>query len=453
MDFSELVKKQREFFRTGSTLTYSFRKDALKKLFKTVQEKTSDIENALLCDFNKSRFETYMSETGLVLSEIKFHLKHLASWMRVKRVRPSLAQIPAKSYIMPEPYGVSLIISPWNYPVLLCLEPLVGAISAGCTAILKPSGYTPHASAVIADIVTSCFPPEYVAVVEGGREENQALLEEPFDYIFFTGSTTVGRLVLEKASRFLTPVTLELGGKSPVIVDKTVDIEIAARRIAFGKILNAGQTCVAPDYLFVDSHVETEFIEAYKKAIMQFFPNGDMSSMTTIVNEKHFNRLLALLKEGTIVLGGHTDKKRFFIEPTILTDCASDSQVLQEEIFGPILPIIPYENIQTCIDWIVSRPKPLALYLFTKDAQIQRKVLTTCSFGGGCINDTVMHLASAYLPFGGVGASGMGAYHGKKSFETFTHYKSILKQGMTFDMPLRYRPITKCKEKLLRFFL
>jgi aldehyde dehydrogenase (NAD+) len=453
MDISGLIENQRTYFQSGATRGRDFRISMLRKLQATVKENEELINTAMKQDLNKCADEVYMTETGLVLDELKYHIRHAAGWMKERTVRTPVVQFPSRSFVSPEPYGVSLIMSPWNYPVLLCLDPLIGAISAGCTAVVKPSAYTPATSSALAHILGSIFPPEYIAVVEGGREQNAELLEQKFDYIFFTGSPSVGHLVMEKASRHLTPLTLELGGKSPVIVDETADIRIAARRIAFGKVLNAGQTCVEPDYLFIHENVKADFIAEYKKALKEFFPDGDMSTMNVIVNDKHFNRVTSLLESGTIAAGGGTDPSRRFIEPTLLDNVPLDSPIMQEEIFGPILPMITYTNIETCIKYIVGQPRPLALYLFTSDAKQEKRVLSACSFGGGCINDTIIHIATSYMPFGGVGASGMGSYHGKKSFDAFTHYRSIVKKATWFDMPVRYRPYTSFKRRLLRLFL
>lgn len=453
MNFHNLVEKQRNFFEQGNTRKPEFRISMLRKLQSAVRSQESLINEAMKKDMNKCPMEVYMTETGMVLEELNFHIRHLSRWMRDKRVSTPLAQFPSRSFISPEPYGVALIMSPWNYPIQLCLEPLIGAISAGCTAVVKPSAYAPAASSAIAEILGEIYPDEYIAVVEGGREQNTALLEERFDYIFFTGSPAVGRLVMERAAKYLTPVTLELGGKSPVIVDKTANLKVAARRIAFGKVLNAGQTCVEPDYLFIHRDKKDDFIKAYQSALQEFFPDGTMPDMNTIINEKHFERVLGLLRSGKIVLGGKTDRERRFVEPTLLDEVSLDSPIMQEEIFGPILPIIPYTDIRECTDYIVKHPKPLALYLFTKDASVEKYVLDRCSFGGGCINDTIIHIATPHMGFGGVGSSGMGSYHGKKSFDTFTHYRSVVKKATWLDMPIRYRPYSKMKDKLLRIFM
>ena len=425
----------------------------LKKFRKAIIENDELISAALKADLNKQPFESYMCETGLLLEEINFHIKRLKKWSKTRRVKSGIGQLPGKSYVCPEPYGVVLIMAPWNYPVQLCLMPLVGAISAGNCAVVKPSAYAPESSRVISKLIESAFPTGFVTAVEGGREANKALLDEPFDYIFFTGSVAVGKTVMEAAAKRLTPVTLELGGKSPIIVDETANLPLAARRIAFGKVLNAGQTCVAPDYLMIEKSVEAPFIEEYKKALASFFPEGDMSGMVRIINDKHFERVCNILdNSGNVVIGGARDAETRFIEPAVLTDVPIDSPAMQQEIFGPVLPVLPYEKLDDCIDFIRSRPKPLALYIFSENKMNQEKVLNSCSFGGGCINDTVIHLASSHMSFGGVGESGMGSYHGRKSFDTFTHYRSVLKQGK-LDVKLRYFPYKSGKEKIIRMIL
>ena len=453
MDIHEIVESEKHFFRTGVTRGVDFRIDMLKKFRKAIIENDELISAALKADLNKQPFESYMCETGLLLEEINFHIKRLKKWSKTRRVKSGIGQLPGKSYVCPEPYGVVLIMAPWNYPVQLCLMPLVGAISAGNCAVVKPSAYAPESSRVISKLIESAFPTGFVTAVEGGREANKALLDEPFDYIFFTGSVAVGKTVMEAAAKRLTPVTLELGGKSPIIVDETANLPLAARRIAFGKVLNAGQTCVAPDYLMIEKSVEAPFIEEYKKALASFFPDGDMSGMVRIINDKHFERVCNILdNSGSIVIGGARDAETRFIEPAVLTDVPIDSPAMQQEIFGPVLPVLPYEKLDDCIDFIRSRPKPLALYIFSENKMNQEKVLNSCSFGGGCINDTVIHLASSHMSFGGVGESGMGSYHGKKSFDTFTHYRSVLKQGK-LDVKLRYFPYKSGKEKIIRMIL
>ena len=453
MEIREIVAQQRAFFRTDSTKPVKFRKTMLRELANAIRLNEQAINDAMMADMNKVPMEVYMTETGIILDEIKYHLKHIDRWMKDAKVRTPLTHFPARSFVSPEPKGCVLIMAPWNYPLQLCLMPLVGAISAGCTAVIKPSAYAPEVSKVVAKIIGDTFNERYIAVVEGGREENSALLEEKFDNIFFTGSQAVGHTVMEAAAKHLTPVTLELGGKSPVIVDDTADIKIAARRIAFGKVLNAGQTCVEPDYMFIHRDVKETFIYEYGKALEEFFPDGDMSDMNVIINDKHYERVKRLLGCGRTVLGGGFDDERRFIEPTLLEDVNISDPVMQEEIFGPVLPMLVYKDIETCIEHIKDNDKPLALYLFTKDKRTIKKVIGSCSFGGGCINDTIMHVASHHMPFGGVGASGMGCYHGKASFNTFSHHRSILKNSFRFDLPIRYRPYDEDKETLLRFFL
>ena len=453
MDIHEIVDSEKHFFRTGVTRGVDFRIDMLKNFRKAIIENDELISAALKADLKKQPFESYMCETGLLLEEINFHIKRLKKWSKTRRVKSGIGQLPGKSYVCPEPYGVVLIMAPWNYPVQLCLMPLVGAISAGNCAVVKPSAYAPESSRVISKLIESAFPTGFVTAVEGGRDANKALLDEPFDYIFFTGSVAVGKTVMEAAAKRLTPVTLELGGKSPIIVDETANLPLAARRIAFGKVLNAGQTCVAPDYLMIEKSVEAPFIEEYKKALASFFPDGDMSGMVRIINDKHFERVCNILdNSGSIAIGGARDAETRFIEPAVLTEVPIDSPAMQQEIFGPVLPVLPYEKLDDCIDFIRSRPKPLALYIFSENKMNQEKVLNSCSFGGGCINDTIIHLASSHMSFGGVGESGMGSYHGKKSFDTFTHYRSVLKQGK-LDVKLRYFPYKSGKEKITRMIL
>lgn len=434
------MEKQRNFFLQGKTKELSYRIEALKRLQSLIRTNEQELMNALKKDLNKSEFDTYLTEIGIVLEEIKFTLKHLPAWAKPRRVRSSLATLGSKSYIYPEPYGVSLVISPWNYPFQLAIAPLAGAIAAGNCVILKPSELTPNTSAVLAKLISENFPKEFIAVVEGGVEVSTALLNEKFDYIFFTGSVQVGKIVMQAAAKNLTPVTLELGGKSPCIVHEDANLKLAAKRIAWGKFTNAGQTCVAPDYLYVHSHVKKEFLHELKDAICELYGENifDSGLFTKIVSKRHFKRLVSFLNNGERYLGGKYDETKLTVEPTILDEIHWDDEVMQEEIFGPILPVMGYESLQKIISEIQSRPKPLALYIFSNSDKIQEKILDEISFGGGCINDTVYHLSSPYLPFGGVGESGIGAYHGKGSFDVFTHEKSILKQTTRFDLPFRY---------------
>lgn len=452
MDIAKLVAAQRAYFNSGATRPVAARRAALLALRAALLENEGKIAEALRADLNKSAFEAYMTETGMVLDEIRFHLRHLEKWAKPIRVKTPLSQAPARSFILPEPYGVALIAAPWNYPLQLCLEPLVGALSAGCCAVVKPSAYAPAASHLVAELLGKTFPPEYAVAVEGGRAENKALFAQKFDYIFFTGSVAVGKEVMAAAAANLTPVTLELGGKSPVIVDETADIRLAARRVAFGKLLNAGQTCVAPDYVLVQKRAEEDFLAAYEKAVRDFYPDG-WAAFPVIVNEKHFARVAGLLESGALRMGGETDPLRRFVAPTLLTGVSPDDPVMREEIFGPVLPVLTYETLEEAIAFITAREKPLALYLFTTDADAEKTVLSRCSFGGGCVNDTIIHLASSRLPFGGVGASGMGSYHGKNSFDAFTHYKSVVKKAGRLDLPMRYPPYTEKNFRLLKKFL
>lgn len=453
-DIKRIVDEQRRYFLKGVTRNVDFRKGMLKKLYQAIKDDRKELAAAMKKDFNKNGMEVYMTETGLVLGEITFHLRHIDRWTRDRHRPTPLAQFWSRSYIKAVPYGVALIMSPWNYPIQLSLDPLVGAISAGCTAVLKPSAYAPATSRALAGLISRTFPPEYIAVIEGGRQENKSLLDQKFDYIFFTGSPAVGRFVMERASVNLTPVTLELGGKSPVIVDETANIKVAARRIAFGKVLNAGQTCVEPDYLLIHKDVKEAFVRAYKEALDEFFPlERDREDMCVIVNRKHFDRVAGYLEGAHIVLGGGTDPARRYVEPTLIDDVAIDSPVMTEEIFAPILPMLPYTSLDTCIDFINSRPRPLALYMFTENKAAARRVLSNTVFGGGCINDTIIHLATSRMPFGGVGDSGMGGYHGKYSFDTFTHYTSIVDKTTRLDLPVRYRPYTKLHKKAVELLV
>ncbi len=452
MNVSQMVARQRAYFLGGATRSVGFRLKALASLKAAIQANEALLNQALLADLNKPASESYLCEIGIIYDEIGYHMKHLKKWAKDKRVPTPMAQFPSRSFISPEPYGVALIMAPWNYPMQLCFSPLVGAISAGNTAVVKPSAYAPNVSHAVAKIIGDTFPAEYVAVIEGGREENHALLQEKFDYIFFTGSVAVGKIVMEAAARHLTPVSLELGGKSPVIVDETADIAVSARRVAFGKILNAGQTCVAPDYAFVHESVKEEFIRCYQKAVGEFFPDGDYSNMPHIINGKHFHRLMGLLDGETRLLDGECDAQKRLIQP-MLVEGRLDSPIMAEEIFGPILPVISYQNLQECIDFIRSRPKPLALYLFTKCKSTEKRILDSCSFGGGCINDTIIYLATPHMGFGGVGESGMGRYHGKFSFDTFSNPRSVVKKAFWLDLPMRYRPYQAKNDRLIRKFM
>lgn len=454
-EIEKIVKRQRRYFATGKTKSYAFRMHALTELEKSIRFHEKELNDALKKDLNKARMESYMTETGMVLSEISYLKKHLAGWMKEKNVLSPLAQFHARSFEVKEPYGVVLVMAPWNYPFMLLMEPVAGAIAAGNCVVAKPSAYSPNVSAVIATIIREALPAGLVEVVEGGRAQNQELLDQKFDYIFFTGGVKVGQLVLEKASRHLTPVTLELGGKSPCIVDQTANIRLAAKRIVFGKYLNAGQTCVAPDYILVHESVKDELVKYLKFYISVMLGDHPLKNpeYPKIINEKHFDRLMGLLKDEKAAVGGKGDRQQLKIEPTVLVDVTGDSPVMQEEIFGPILPVLSYQYLTDAEAFVNGRPKPLALYLFTKNRKTEKRILKNISFGGGCINDTIIHLATSRMGFGGVGGSGMGSYHGKYSFNTFTHTKSIVKKYCWLDLPMRYHPYIFWKELLVRIFM
>ncbi len=455
MQMEALMKKQRDFFDSGKTLDISFRIRALEKLEQAVHVYEERLYGALRKDLGKSKAEAYMCEVGLTLSELRYMKKHVRSFSKNHWARTPLSQFHAKSFTVQEPYGVVLIMSPWNYPVLLTLEPLVGAIAAGNCCVVKPSAYAPAVSRVLAQMLTETFEERYVAVVEGGRQENQDLLEQRFDYIFFTGGVKVGKLVMEKASAHLTPVTLELGGKSPCIIDRTADIRIAARRLVFGKYLNCGQTCVAPDYVLVEQCVQKELLACIQKEIIKQYGERPFEnpSYGKMINRKHFDRVMKLIDKKKLVYGGACHADTLQIEPTVLKDVIEEDAVMQEEIFGPLLPVLSVSSMDEAYEFVKKRPRPLALYLFTTDKKTEERFLKGVSFGGGCVNDTIIHLATSEMGFGGVGNSGMGSYHGKKSFETFSHEKSMVKKYNWLDLPMRYQPYNEMKEKLVRMFL
>ena len=450
-----IVAAQRKYFQTGATLPVSFRVDALRKLYDAVSGSEKEIHDALRKDLGKGGFESYMCETGLVLEEISYMLKHVRRFAGEKRVRTPLAQFHSRSYKKPSPYGVTLIMSPWNYPFMLTISPLVDALAAGNTAVVKPSAYSPNTSEVIRQILTKCFEPQYVSVVTGGRAENTCLLHEHFDYIFFTGSQSVGKEVMRSAADHLTPVTLELGGKSPCIVDQTANIKLAARRIVFGKYLNCGQTCVAPDYIYCHRSVRDRLIKEMQKQIRKQFGKKplDNKDYGKIINEKHFDRILGLIDKEKVVFGGNCDRDALRIEPTVMDNVTFSDAVMQEEIFGPVMPILTFDSLDEVIRNVNAMPHPLALYLFTSSKAAAKKVTARCGFGGGCINDTIIHLATTEMGFGGFGESGMGSYHGKTGFDTFTHYKSIVDKKTWLDLPMRYQPYRKMHGKMVRFFL
>ena len=456
MDYIEnIINKQRKFFTSQKTKNVNFRIESLKKLRDVIKLRENDICKALELDLGKSCTESYMAEIGMVLEDLRYVIKHTKKWSKKEYHIAPLAQFPSTSFRIAEPYGLTLIISPWNYPFLLTIQPLVGAISAGNCAIVKPSEYSVHTSKIMKDIIEEIFDNEYVAVILGEKEVAEELLENKFDYIFYTGSTRVGKIVMESAAKHLTPVTLELGGKSPCIVDKDSNVKLAAKRIIFGKLLNCGQTCVAPDYIFVQKEVKQEFINACKEYIEKFIGSNwnENKEYPKMINKRQFNRMVELIEKDDIVYGGNFDDKTLKIQPTLLDNKSFDSKAMQEEIFGPILPIIEYTDLEEPIKYINENHKPLALYIFTNNKKVQNRILKEVAFGGGCINDTIIHLASTKLGFGGVGYSGMGEYHGKFSFKTFSHYKSIVKKSTLIDLPMRYHPFKKINDRLIRIFM
>ena len=454
MTAAQICEKQKLFYQSGKTRQVGFRIHALSRLRAAIQEMEPEILEALRQDLGKSSFEGYMCEIGMVQSEISHMLRHVRAYSRTKPVVTPIAQFCSMSYVKKEPYGAVLIMSPWNYPFMLTLEPLVDALAAGNTAVVKPSAYAPHTSAVIRRLLEGCFPQKYVAVIEGGRDVNADLLEQKWDYIFFTGSRHVGRLVMEKAAAHLTPVTLELGGKSPCIVDETANLKITARRIAFGKYLNCGQTCVAPDYLLVHRSVKDELLTLLRREIRRMYGENPLENPAygKIINEKHFQRLRSLIKGERVICGG-VYNDRCQIAPTILDSVSPFSPVMQEEIFGPILPVLTYEDLDAAVEYVKRQEKPLACYYFSTDRARIRRLTSELPFGGGCVNDTIIHLATSAMGFGGVGESGMGSYHGKKGFDTFTHEKSIVDKMNWIDLPMRYQPGSQIKDLLVRAFL
>lgn len=451
----EILLSQRKFFESGKTLNVEFRIDALKKLHATIKKYENEIALALKCDLGKSEYESYMCETGLALSEISYMIKHTRRLSSERRVRTPLAQFASRSYVKPSPYGNVLIMSPWNYPFLLTIDPIADAIAAGNTVVVKPSAYSPATVAVIEKIIAECYSPEYIAVVTGGRSENAALLEKKFDMIFFTGSQSVGKQVLRCAAENLTPVVLELGGKSPCIVDSTAKIELAAKRIVFGKFLNCGQTCVAPDYVLCENSIKDKLVSEIIAQIERQFGKEPIKNPEygKIINAKHFERIIGLIDKDRIICGGEYDLQSLKIAPTVVygdRDCAA----MREEIFGPVLPILTFERFDEVYTALNQGNKPLALYLFSEDKARVKGVTERCRFGGGCVNDTIIHLATSEMGFGGVGESGMGAYHGEAGFKTFSHEKSIVDKKTFIDLPMRYQPYrNKFYEKLIRIFL
>lgn len=434
----------RDFFQTQSTKDIKFRKKYLKALKKSIKKHESDILDALKSDLGKNKVEAYATEVGFVMKELSYIIKELKNWAKTKSVTTPMMQFPAKSFIKYEPYGTVLIIGPFNYPFQLVMSPLIGALAAGNCAVVKPSEMTPQTSMVVQEILEEVFPPDYVKVVQGEKEVTSQLLDERFDYIFFTGSTKVGQIVYEKASKHLTPVTLELGGKSPVIIDDTSNLKVAAERIAFGKFMNAGQTCVAPDYILIDNEIKMKFVEALQATIQEFYGAQieQCEDFGRIVNDNHFNRLVNIIEDSRqqVIYGGESNADELFVAPTIILDPKLSDSVMQQEIFGPILPIIGYDTFNEVYDIVEQYEKPLALYLFTEDSDQITAVFNRLSFGGGCVNDTILHLANPNLPFGGVGHSGIGSYHGKYSFELFSHEKSYITKSTKLESGLLFPP-------------
>jgi len=450
IDFSIIVQEQQAFFAKGFTKDVKFRIETLRKLDRYIRDNSDDILAALKTDLNKSAYESYVAEVGVVLDELKLLIKKLPKWNRPKRVPSNLKSFPSRGKIYPEPFGVALIMSPWNYPFMLTITPLIAAIAGGNCAVVKPSAYSPATSSAILQMCDEVFDPGHVRVVQGGRKENEALLDQKYDIIFFTGSPVVGKTVMEAASHHLTPVVLELGGKSPCIIDETADISLAAKRIAWGKFLNSGQTCVAPDYLLVHHSLKEMLLEKLVEEVKAQYGEDPLTNdnYPKIISEKHFSRLQGLLEGEKLVHGGSSDSNTLKIEPTIL-EAGNDAPVMGEEIFGPILPVLTFDNKEEAVMIVKSRQKPLATYLFTSCKKTERFYINNISFGGGCVNDVVMHLSVPNLPFGGVGESGMGYYHGKAGFDTFTHYKSVLKKPKLLDNPLRYPPYNN---SLVKYF-
>ena len=450
----DIVREQKEFFKSGKTLDIQLRKKGLTALYDAITRNLDEIHKALYEDLGKSGSESYMCETGFTLSEISYMLKHLKKFSKPIRVKTPLAQFASKSYRLPSPYGTVLVVSPWNYPFLLALDPLVEAVAAGNTVILKASSSSPATNAVLDKIISQVFPREYVAFVKG-ENINEELWSEKYDYIFFTGSKEVGKFVYQKAAENLTPVTLELGGKSPCIVDKTAKIPLAAKRIVFGKFLNLGQTCVAPDYIFCHSSVKEKLIAEIKREIEKQFGKDPLNNPAygKMVNKKRFERVLSLIDKDKVVHGGNSDKETLKIEPTVLSGVTFDDAVMGEEIFGPVLPIVEYRDEREVFDYVSSHDSPLALYVFSSDKKFIKRVTKGLGFGGGCVNDVIIHLATSNMPFGGFGESGMSSYHGRAGFDTFTHYKSIVDKKTYIDLPMRYQPYKKSNDRLVRFFL
>jgi len=451
----DLLSRQKKYFEKKNTVNLDFRISQLIKLKNVIKKNEKFILDALYLDLRKSEYESYTTEIGFLYYSLTHIIKNLPRWSKSKKVKTPLLNFGAKSYIYSEPYGSVLIIGAYNYPFQLVLEPLIGAIAAGNCAVLKPSEFTPNVSFVIKRIIEDNFDPEFISVVEGGKDVTSFLINSPFDYIFFTGSTVVGKIIMEAAGNNLVPITLELGGKSPCIVDYSTNIDYTSQKIVWGKFLNAGQTCVAPDYVLVHNKIKESLINKMKEKIKLFFgiKPEDSKDYARIINERHMNRLIELVDKSKIIVGGEYDTENLYFSPTLMDNVNWDDKIMEEEIFGPILPIIGYEDLDLVIKEINKRPKPLALYLFTENKKVETKILENISFGGGCINDTITHLTNPNLPFGGTGFSGIGSYHGEHSFNTFSHKKSILKRRFKINLPFIYPPYSDLKLKIIKWFM
>ena len=455
MDIPKIIQQQKSFFNSSSTKEVNLRIETLKKLKLILKENEEKLYTAIYTDFKKSQFETYLTELSLIYNELNNAIRNLKKWSKKKRVSTNLANFPAKSYIIPEPLGTVLVISAWNYPYQIALIPAISAIAAGNTVVIKPSEIPNNTSKVLAELINSNFDENYLTVIEGGVETTTELLQQKWDKIFFTGSTNVGRIVYKAAADKLTPVTLELGGKSPTFIFKDCDIKLTAKRIVWAKFLNAGQTCIAPDYLLVEEEIKEKLLVALKEELENTFPKKTeiQENYVQIINERNFQRLTNLIPKDKICYGGEHSAKTRIISPTLLDNISFDDNIMKEEIFGPILPIISFENLDSVIEKVKEREKPLTLYIYSKSKKIIQKILYEISFGGGAINESLVHISNPNLPFGGVGASGIGNYSSKAGFDAFTHYKSILQKSFLFEPNIKYTPFTKWKRQILKFLL
>ncbi len=454
-DVNEAVNKTRNFYDTGRSKDVKWRRMVLVRLRNSLKNNTKQLQDALKDDLGKSAEEAYMTEIGTILSNLNYLIRNICRLAAVRKTRQVWALFPSRGYIVPEPYGTVLVIAPWNYPLLLCVDPVIEAVAAGNTVVLKPSKMAPATSEVISKIFAEVFEEGHVSVIKGGSGVGDALLEHKFDYIFYTGSERIGKVVMSKAAESLTPVTLELGGKSPVIIDKSADVDIAAKRVVYGKMMNAGQTCIAPDYVLIHNSLKGDFIRCFEKYVRRFLGENPIVSekYPRIVSDAHFERIVAYIGQGKVLSGGRYDAANRKMELTLLEVGDMGAPVMQEEIFGPVLPIVEYEDLGHAIGYVKGKNTPLALYVFAEDKKVTDRIIGSVRYGGGCINDTLMHIVSPYMPFGGVGSSGMGAYHGRYGFDTFTHYKSVLRSSTRFDNPLRYPPFGKTKFGVIKKFL